>query len=108
MSYLFEKIITWAKDGSRWRWVLAVLALICLVMAFPFVMMLWKPKGVPTLADHDLKDLQAQESIRQDVAQKEVEVKQDLQEQVKVIDTQSKQDSVEKIKQDTLKEVMND
>jgi hypothetical protein len=77
-------------------------------MAFPFVMMLWKPKGVPSLADQDLKDLQAQESIRQDVAQKEVEVKQDLQEQVKIIDTQSKQDSVEKIKQDTLKEVMND
>lgn len=102
----FDKVIAWAKEGSRWRWVLAIFAIA--ILSIPLSLLLFRKPTLPSHADTDLKNTIEQEEIRRDVQVKNEKVQQDLVKQKEEIHRSSQQDSDEKLRQDTLKEMLND
>lgn len=102
----FDKVITWAKEGSRWRWVLAVFALA--VLAIPLSLLLFRRPVQPSHADVDLKSTIEQEEIRKEVQAKNDNLSDVLRKQQEEITRSSQKDSDEKLRQDTLKEMLND
>lgn len=102
----FDKVIAWAKEGSRWRWVLAVFALAAL--AIPLSLLLFRRPVPPSHADVDLKSTIEQEEIRKEVQAKNDNLSDVLRKQQEEITRSSQKDSDEKLRQDTLKEMLND
>lgn len=106
LQELFDHVIAWAKAGSKWRWIFAILVIAAL--SIPLSLLLFRKPVPASNADVDLKSTVEQEAIRQDVKSKNDQLNKDLQGKKEVIEDQSMNDSAQKVHDDTLREVLND
>lgn len=103
---LYTRLITWIKAGSNWRWIVGGLAIVLLFILAP--LFLFKRSQTTSSADLDLQHLKHESEIEKEAVQEKAQNEKTYQEQVQKIDKDTHTVSPEKLRKDTLREVLND